>query len=123
MNQGDCFKDNLGDGIPHLHVIVFVVEVAQEALVVSVTSYNEEKDPTCILNVGDHPFIKHKSCISYRHATVTSYAVLNGLINTGKFVVHQSMPLPVMERIINGLCTSGEVVNKVRKWVKKYRLV
>lgn len=50
-----------------------------QVLIVNVTSWDDSrldtdprKDPACVLNPGEHPFVQHKTCVYYRGAQVAS---------------------------------------------------
>jgi hypothetical protein len=123
VNPGDAFKDSPILGTPHLHIVAILIPVAQEVLLVSVTSYADEKDSTCILDVGDHPFITHKSCISYRHAKVVPLGALEGYLNRGRLAVQPPVSQTVLERIIAGLSISKDVESGVKGWLRRYQQI
>jgi len=120
VRPGDTFLSKPIYGTPHLHVVVIDIPVAQEILIVSVTTYNDEKDPACIRDTGDHPFIKHKSCISYRNARPISHAALQAHIDRGRLVSHERMCSSVLERIISGLSISTSMQSDAIGWPRKY---
>ena len=77
MKAGDTFtlKDKSVDS--HLWVIVSDPAVDEERMLfVSMTSYDVTKEKVCLLDVGDHPFIKHKTCIAYDFAKVAPLKAL-----------------------------------------------
>lgn len=123
VNQGECFKDVPYDHIPHLHVVIFDVPQSAELLIVSITSYTDEKDDACVIEVGEHPFIKHKSCVSYRNAKVISHDALEAAKNAGKLIGQHPASAQLIEKIIGGLTTSGDVPRGVRGWLKQYNLI
>jgi hypothetical protein len=61
---------------PHLHIILSDSDEDGNCLVVSLTTWREDdngkpfrgQDKSCILDAGDHPFIKHRSWIYYAKA-------------------------------------------------------
>jgi hypothetical protein len=44
----------------------------REILVVSITTWREGKDPACMIERGEHPFVTHRSCLAYIEARVLS---------------------------------------------------
>ena len=121
MQPGDTYKSDPAQGIPHLHVVVIVPPAAAEVLVVNITTYNDEKDDTCIIQTGEHAFVRHKSCISYRNARVVSLAVLQNLINRGHLAVTDPVTKALLDRILAGFAISGDVPREVKGWLGKYQ--
>ena len=44
----------------------------REILVVSITTWREGKDPACMIEREEHPFVTHRSCLTYIEARVLS---------------------------------------------------
>lgn len=123
MKPGDTFLSDPIDGTSHLSIVVFDVPVTQEILVVTVTTYKDEKDPACILEVGDHPFIRHKSCISYRNARRVSHAPLQALVDRGRLISHERICPSVLERIVSGLIISTSIPLGIIAWLQTHGLI
>ncbi len=73
MNAGDTFLIPLPGTTLDSHLWIVLSDPSafpEQVVIVNVTSHRADKDQACILDVGDHPFIKHKSCIEYRRAKV-----------------------------------------------------
>lgn len=88
MGEGQTFlseeiKTKSGD---KRHLMVVVAEKDDDYLIVPVTTWYDSlpsglQDDTCILNIGDHSFIKHKSWLDFRFATAKpSIEILQGLL-------------------------------------------
>ena len=52
----------------HLYIVISPV-VKRKVLLVNITSKKESSDLSCILNKGDHEFIRHESVVNYADAT------------------------------------------------------
>ena len=89
MGEGQTFlseevKTKTGD---KRHLMIVVEEKDGEYLIVPATTWNDNlpygiQDDSCILNVGDHSFIKHKSWLDFRFAQAKpSIEILQGLLN------------------------------------------
>lgn len=69
------------------HLMIVVAEKNGEYLIIPVTTWYEDlppfiQDNSCILNEGDHPFIKHKSWLNFKFAQAKqSIEILQGLLN------------------------------------------
>lgn len=73
-------------------------------LTVNITSWHNTKndDSTCILDKGDHSFIKHKSFVYYRYAVPTRSIPFSEKIENGELVPMEILSPLVFQRILNG---------------------
>lgn len=111
----------------HLFIIcsdpVYYPKLAKECyLAVNVTSIKPEieHDPACILDVGDHPFIRHPSYIYYKKADIwglvtTSQSIANGDIN-----IHNPCEDHLFNRVLSGFEISEFVKPTVMSFFRKY---
>ncbi|MBF0311549.1 MAG: hypothetical protein HQL56_18715 [Magnetococcales bacterium] len=78
-------------------------------LLVSVSSVGKAgswHDTTCILNQGDHPFVKHQSFVFYtRSRNENANKVVKG-VKGGSFVPQDPLDQEVYERICGGMSVS-----------------
>jgi len=91
-------------------------------LLVSVSSIKPEipYDNACILNPGDHPFIKHNSFVVYARARIeNTNAILRG-VNDGKLIPQEPMSQPVFDRICAGLTVSIHTPRNIRDFFSRY---
>ena len=88
----------------HLRIVVSNVNKDMECLVVTLVSKKYEwQDSTCVLNVGDHPFIKHPSVIDYKICQkVNVVKILNG-VRKGLFLRMEDVAPDVLKRIQDGV--------------------
>ena len=54
----------------HLWVVISLPDKDGIVVVVAFTTWAENKDQSCIVEPGDHPFIKNKTVIAYKYAQV-----------------------------------------------------
>lgn len=89
MGEGQTF---LGEGTKtpsgeKRHLMIVVAEKDTEYLIVPVTTWHDElplglQDDSCLLNIGDHSFIKHKSWLDFRFSkSVQAIDILQGILN------------------------------------------
>lgn len=89
MGEGQTFlseklKTPSGD---KRHLMIVVAEKEGEYLIVPVTTWHDGlpfglQDDSCLLNIGDHSFIKHKSWLDFKFAkSVQAIDILQGLLN------------------------------------------
>jgi hypothetical protein len=110
MKAGDTFtlKDKSVDS--HLWVIVSDPAVdAQRVLFVSMTSYDVTKEKVCLLDVGDHPFVKHRTCIAYDFAKVAPLQALVTLRDQGHLSMGEPVSDELLERIRQGTSLSRRI--------------
>lgn len=81
------------------------------------TFINELCDQTCIVQKGEHPFVRHTSYVRYRNATcITCQAVEKGLAE-GQFTAHADMNSQTFLRVRNGICRSPYTPRKIRTYM------
>ncbi len=95
---------------------------AASVLLVNITTLHHELpfDDTCILDVGDHPFVKHQSYVYYGKADIFASTSLVAGVQSGELTVHQTCPDPTFSRILSGFNVSKRVTGKVKNYYKKY---
>src|SRR5262249_56821342 len=110
MQAGDTFtlKDKSVDS--HLWVIVSDPALDDErVLFVSMTSYDITKEKVCLLDVGDHPFVKHRTCIADDFAKVAPLEALVALRDQGHLSMGEPVSDELLERIRQGISLSGRI--------------
>lgn len=113
--------------VNHLHFICsdptfYPITNDERVLVVNISSVKEHAycDHTCILDTGDHPFIKHPSFVYYREAIIASCERLSFGVETGALTPHAPCGDHVLERILHGFSVSQDVKRKVLRFYQKY---
>jgi hypothetical protein len=110
VKAGETFalKDKAVDS--HLWVIISDPEADEgQVLFVSMTSYDITKEKVCLLDIGDHPFIQHKTCIAYEFAKVAPLKALVALRDQGHLVMSQPVSGELLERIRQGVSLSRRI--------------
>jgi hypothetical protein len=100
LDAGTTFvlKDKAVDG--HLWVIVSDPGLdAAKVLFVSLTTYTDYKEDVCLVRVGDHPWVRHLSCIAYDFAKVTTLDKLNALKDKGHLELQPPVSAELLKRI------------------------
>ncbi len=93
------FAEDAGGG--HLYLVI-VPRSVPETIVVSLTTQTPEKDQSCVLDVGDHPFIKHPTCVEYARARVVSWERLEEGFAVGRFDRREDASPETMLKIWEG---------------------
>ena len=78
----------------------------QLVLFVNMTSHSIYEDPACLLNPGDHPFVKHRSYINYAEARVSPKLHLIEAVEKGLLNPHRPASDELILRIQKGLLQS-----------------
>ena len=109
MKIGDTFLMEKPRGIKHLFIVVAKNKSKGHVLLVHVTSSNNRVlyDASCILDVGDHEFIKHKSYVRYSE---TFWAIEDYIENQIFFgICKQKPPLrpEVLKKVLEGVAKSS----------------
>jgi hypothetical protein len=71
-------------------------------LIVNFTTRRPDSDPACILEAGEHPFVKHQTCVNYAGAKVVSRADIQSLMEKGLLRNHAALSAALLKRIRDG---------------------
>ena len=100
--------------VKHLRIVLSsALKTGNEAmyLVVNVTTWYDgasDQDSSCILNRGDHPFIKHKSWVNYKNAEVLTFFEIFKKLQDGTFIRKEDLRPDVLKRVQDGAKASSE---------------
>jgi hypothetical protein len=73
------------------------------------TTYDVTKEKVCLLDVGDHPFIKHKTCIAYDFAKAAPLKALLAFRDQGHLSIGQPVSVELLGRICQGISLSRRI--------------
>jgi hypothetical protein len=104
VNAGDTFV--LSAQGAHLCIVAAGPCQHGNILFVRVTSDHPSKDRTCILQPGDHPFIRHTSLIHYADAKVVDDRRLADAIRAGQVQMRTPVNAVVLRDIRCGFSAS-----------------
>lgn len=97
---------------PHLWVVLWGPAGEDDAfLTVMLTTDRGYTDQTCILDVGDHPFIRHRTSVDYKVCSRWRGAKIDELVKTGVAKPRDRMDAAVLERIRAGFFKAGRLPN------------
>ncbi len=116
MKQGDTF---LGGeevhGEDHLWLIINDPSAhADVALIVNVSTLRPNAETTCIVQPGEHPFIKNDSYVRYRSARGVKVADLAGAVKRGLLKPHQAASKAFLEKVRAGAKVSPLLAGELR---------
>lgn len=77
-------------------------------------------DPTCVLTLGDHPFVRHDSYIYYAKADIWGEVTTAQQVAQGAIRVHQPCGDAVFQRILDGFAHSPHVRPNIRTFYQRH---
>lgn len=116
MEIGDTFL--LRDPRIDEHLWIVISEPQQDServVIVSLTSHREDKDQSCVLDVGDHPWIRHKTCVSYRDTKCVAESQLDSLVQRSLLEPREAATDDLLAKLFDGAEQTDEMPNKCRK--------
>ncbi|UGX87935.1 hypothetical protein [Phyllobacterium meliloti] len=103
-----------------LHLVVLMNNPCSkgQCLLINVTSIkpNRFHDPACILDVGDHPFIRRPSYLLYRMADCSSAARIGRFVDQNYFIKKEDVCPAIFARISSGIYTSDETPLRIIRY-------
>jgi len=112
MKPGDTFIIPQPGTSLDSHLWVVISDPAQDAkaiLIVNFTTLRGDSETACVLAVGEHPFVKHETCVSYRGAKVVSEADIATLMKAGQLKSHAAVSEAILKRIRDGAANSSRM--------------
>lgn len=119
MRQGDAFIPISDVALRHLWIVITEPSERGRVVIVNVTTRRPGSDDTCVLQVNDHPFIRHESVIAYQYARLTRNAVLGDSARRQLLQMRQPVSPQLLERIQNGALASAFTPRGVKAAVAK----
>jgi hypothetical protein len=116
VTAGDTFILSARNIDPHLWIVLSNPDFDDSAIVIiNLTTSDGEQESHCILNAGDHPFVRHPTVPSYRDAKIVSLAKLHELSKCGLLNYQQRMPAEHLNRVYSGALESDFLPEGCRK--------
>ncbi len=90
----------------HLHVIISDPKADPDKIVTAnFTSWRENKDQSCVVELGEHPQITHRSCIDYGHRIISLENFLKA-VNDNLVICQPPVSDELLRRILRGASIS-----------------
>ena len=106
---------------PHLwFVLTDPTEKLPEVVAVMVRTLRSFTDKTVILDVCDHPFIKHPSSVHYSTATFFRVDAIQRAIQCRQCHLKEDMSEGLLQRVRQGLFDSHFTVNAIRDYCREF---
>jgi len=95
-----------------------------QVVLVNFTGFEGEfRDHSCIIEVGEHPWLTKKTCISYKDASVVAQVDVDKLIESGRLKLLTPVSDEVLARILSGAEISDELPNRCRRILSHQSLI
>jgi len=91
----------------HLWIVLSKPELdSLHVLIANLTSWRADKDQACVLEPGDHPYIKKRSCVNYADSKIVTVRAIETLLQERLVEKHTPVSVPLLERIREGAMQS-----------------
>jgi hypothetical protein len=104
---GDTFL--LTDPQVNNHLFIMISDPAQDPnriVMANFTSWRADKDQSCIVEVGEHRFIRRRSCVYYGEHRLISLANYEQLLASRHLSPHDPVSRDLLKRILDGAAVS-----------------
>ena len=119
MPRKQSFLDEplLNSGKRHLRIVITDSNEQNEFLTVVIdTLRSKSQDISCIIEPGEHSFIKVRSFVNYHYAKVLNFThVFNGL-HKGVLVRKEDISDELLKRIQDGAKKTNRLNNNLKIW-------
>ena len=116
LSRGDTFLTGDGDE-DNFHLWIIVTPPSEgEVITVCVVTAIKRSERLVVLNIGDHPFIRHESVISYGYSKIRAVCDIEAAIAGRAARQREAIAEPILRRIEAGLVDSDFTPNEVRHY-------
>ena len=104
---------------PHLFLVLTDPDDETRLVVTAVVvTERGHTDKTCILDVGDHPFIRHRSSVDYGSAKFVPLSRLETHITSGVATQAEDIAPEVLGRVRAGLLQSSRTIHAIADYCR-----
>ena len=117
--QGSTFINKAYQNLsPHLWIVLSDPNLDNDRIViVDITTWRDRaiflNDASCIVEAGEHPFVKKKSYVFYREARITSQSDMEKCIAVGLMTPQEDCRPELLERVLVGASQSPQTPIKI----------
>ena len=122
MNAGDTFIPARFDN----HLWVIVSDPAKDVanvVISNFTTFDGTEEESCVVNNGEHPFVRHKTVVRYRDAKTVSANDLKTLVKKGQLKPHMPLSAEILDRVRQGAGQSDFLPEQCRKILSNQGLI
>ena len=100
---GDTFKLANPSIDDHLHIIISdPAQNPNQIVTANFTKWRDDKDQSCIVEIGEHRFIKVRTCVYYGEDRLITLVQYEGFLRSGDLVSDEPIRGDLLKRIIYG---------------------
>ena len=89
--------------VEHLYVVISdPVKDPDNVVLVSFTTRQAGVDESCVIYEGEHPCVRHDTCVDYRRAHVLSALQIDEAVTSGKVRPGPQADAGLLDRILRG---------------------
>ncbi len=119
MKTGDTFVLRLPNKIPHLWIIISDHTPNNEVVIVNVTTADLSSDSSCVITLGEHPFIKHASVVAYYYARLIALEKITEWKNKHYYESWPPVKPPLLRKIQQGAIDSDFTPQKIQEIIRR----
>jgi hypothetical protein len=114
LRCGDTFLTG-DEGEENLHLWIIVTPPSEgEVVTVCLVSAHKRSERLVVLNVGDHPFVRHESVIAYHYSRIRATSDIESALATGAAKRREPVSDNILKKIQAGVIDSDFTPNGVR---------
>ncbi len=108
-----------------MHIVLsdpYISEKGESVVLVYMSSYKgtcRTEEDSCILNVGDHPYIKNRSYLAYSECREVPVAVLDNELQQRTIKLEESLSREILVKALEGMQKSKYVTRKLKSKTSK----
>jgi hypothetical protein len=87
----------------HLWMVISDPARGEDCLIVNFTSWRADKDQACVVDVGEHPYVKGKTCVNFRDAKLCKVRDLEALKAARHLEAHVPLSPALLNKIRNAV--------------------
>lgn len=111
--KGSAFLAPYNDEL-HLFVAMNDPDKGGQCLLLMVTTIRKRRhDPACVIQAGEHEFIRHPSYVLYRTAETALARHITNMIDKKIYVPKADVSQELFEKLANGIFDSDEIRPRV----------
>lgn len=125
--RGQCMLIDSGGG-DHKHLFTIVIDPMVVpnmgsmpiVILIGFTSVRSQVpyDDSCVVQAGEHPFIKHESYLNYRHARIERAQHIEAMLAQGVFIQKEPCPEQLLEKVIQGALQSNRISREIKEIIR-----
>lgn len=103
----------------HLYFVLSTPSPFSQVAIANFTTARRLGDWTCVVEPGEHPWVRHRTLVAYDRARLVDVAAFEKRIATGIYLPYPEPLTPgLLERIQQGALASAHTVARVKEAVR-----